>query len=360
MGYAILRTQKLKSGQAVRRSLAHAFREQDTPNADPSRTPQNTHIGAANVGEALARFNARLETQEKIRKNAVLAVEYLITGSPEDIHGKSREQQDAYFRDSLEWLKQRHGAENVIYAGIHRDEQTPHMYAYVVPLDERGKLNCRAFLGGAKALSDLQTQFATEVGQHHGLRRGIEGSKARHVRVKDYYARVNAAYAPLPEVKTQDPGKAPDEPQKPGFFASKAVKEDYRYRHTRWESEYKSWEARRKQRQSEIKQQRDAAVEVARTLADQAGEGKFLKSQVADLKKSNGKLAANNRYLQGVASLFSYEEIEARREQKAKAKAELEAERRQAQRDRSASVTLDFPSKSTPTPPKISPKGPGF
>ena len=40
-----------------------------------------------------------------------------------------------YFRDSLEWLKQRHGAENVVYAGIHRDETTPHMYAYVVPRD---------------------------------------------------------------------------------------------------------------------------------------------------------------------------------------------------------------------------------
>ena len=37
MGYAILRTQKLKSPVAVRRSMKHAFREQDTPNADPER-----------------------------------------------------------------------------------------------------------------------------------------------------------------------------------------------------------------------------------------------------------------------------------------------------------------------------------
>ena len=68
MGYAILRTQKLKSGIAVRRSMKHAFREQDTPNADPGRTPDNTHIGAKSVDEALARFNARLP--EKVRKNA--------------------------------------------------------------------------------------------------------------------------------------------------------------------------------------------------------------------------------------------------------------------------------------------------
>lgn len=191
MGFAILRTQKLKSGIAVRRSMKHAFREQDTPNADPGRAQENTHLGAANVDEALAKFNARLPA--KVRSNAVLAVEYLITASPEDMKGKSRQEQDAYFRDGLEWLKQRHGAENVVYAGIHRDETTPHMYAYVVPLDRQGKLNCRAFLGGAQALREMQTDFADKVGRQHGLERGLEGSKARHTSIQQYYARVNQA-----------------------------------------------------------------------------------------------------------------------------------------------------------------------
>ena len=49
------------------------------------------------------------------------------------MQGKARSSQDAYFRDALDWLKNKHGAENVVYAGIHRDETTPHMYAYVVP-----------------------------------------------------------------------------------------------------------------------------------------------------------------------------------------------------------------------------------
>lgn len=191
MGFAILRTQKLKSGIAVRRSMKHAFREQDTPNADPARHQENTHLGAANVDEALAKFNALLPA--KVRSNAVLAVEYLITGSPEDMKGKSRQEQDAYFRDSLKWLQQKHGAQNVVYAGIHRDEMTPHMYAYVVPLDRQGKLNCRAFLGGAQALREMQTDFAQQVGQQHGLQRGLEGSKARHTSIQHYYARVNQA-----------------------------------------------------------------------------------------------------------------------------------------------------------------------
>lgn len=198
MGYAILRTQKLKSGIAVRRSMKHAFREQDTPNADPGRTPDNTHIGAKSVDEALQRFNARLP--EKVRKNAVLAVEYLITASPEDMKGKTRVEQDAYFRDGLEWLKRRHGVENIVYAGVHRDETTPHMYAYVVPLDRQSKLNCRSFLGGAQALSEMQTEFAREVGKQHGLERGVEGSRARHTSIQQYYARVHAATPKTPDI----------------------------------------------------------------------------------------------------------------------------------------------------------------
>lgn len=198
MGKAIIRMQKLKSPVAVRRSMKHAFREQDTPNADPERTPDNTHIGARDVAEAMQRFNAALP--DKVRKNAVLAVEYLVTASPESMKDKTREQQDAYFSDSLEWLRRKHGAENVIYAGIHRDETTPHMYAYVLPKDERGKLNCRSFYGEKDSLSKMQTDFAQQVGYKHGLERGIEGSKARHTSIRQYYARVNAETPKTPSI----------------------------------------------------------------------------------------------------------------------------------------------------------------
>lgn len=315
MGYAILRTQKLKSGQAVRRSMTHAFREQDTPNADPERTPDNTHIGAADVDQALERFNARLP--DKVRKNAVLAVEYLITASPEDMHGKTRQEQDAYFRDALDWLKTKHGAENVVYAGIHRDEQTPHMYAYVVPIDERGKLNCRAFLGGAKALSQLQTDFSQEVGQQHGLQRGIEGSKARHTTIQQYYSRANQAFEPLPEVKTPAPKLRP-EPEKPWLLAGKDIKEAYQRDHGAWAREEAAAQSQKQQRMAEVKAQRDAAVETAIRHQAQAKEAQALRAEVVDLKKSNAvyvekssKFVELTRKLSKIAELFTPEEVKA-------------------------------------------------
>jgi hypothetical protein len=204
MAYAILRTQKLKHAVAVRRSMAHALRTQDTPNADPNRTPNNS-ASVGSVEEALSKFNERLATQTKLRSNAVLAVEYLVTGSPEDLNGKTQQQQDAYFADALKWLEAKHGKENVVAWGIHRDETTPHLYAVVVPIDDKGKLNCRHFLGGTKALNEMQTDFAQKVGQQHGLQRGIEGSKAKHTSIQTYYARVNSAIPKAPSVDVPEP-----------------------------------------------------------------------------------------------------------------------------------------------------------
>ena len=104
--YAILRTAKIKTRAELQRSLAHGFREQDTPNADAELTPQNTSEGGKNTAAVMQDFERRLETQSKIRKNAVLAVEYLVTASKEVMEVMSREQQDQYFADSLEWLKE--------------------------------------------------------------------------------------------------------------------------------------------------------------------------------------------------------------------------------------------------------------
>jgi hypothetical protein len=200
--FAILRVQKLKSAIAIRRSFKHAFREQDTPNADLERTPDNTHLGPQNVDQAMDAFRSRLP--EKHRVNAVLAIEYLVTATPEAMQAKGRDGQNAYFLDTLKWLQARHGKENVVYAGVHRDEASPHMYAYVVPR-VGDRLNCRHFLGGAKALSEMQTDFAEQVGAKHDLERGIEGSRARHTTLKQYYGRVNGKTPPTANIDVPAP-----------------------------------------------------------------------------------------------------------------------------------------------------------
>lgn len=185
--FCIIRAKKLKTAGNVGASIQHAFRDRETPNANPELTGLNMHTSKTSA-EAMARFRRLLP--ERIRANAVLAVEYLITASPEAVKKMSREKQIEYFKEGMNFLKKMHGAKNVFYCGVHLDETTPHMCAYVVPLDERGKLNCRSFLGGKQKLAILQSNFHAQVGERFGLQRGIMGSRARHSEVQRYYGKL--------------------------------------------------------------------------------------------------------------------------------------------------------------------------
>ena len=52
----------------------------------------------------------------------------------------------------------------MVAVSIHRDETTPHLIAYVVPLDEAtGKLNAKKWLGGRAKMSQMQSDFADQV-----------------------------------------------------------------------------------------------------------------------------------------------------------------------------------------------------
>lgn len=186
-GFVILRTAKIKTLGNMAGSLQHTFRERETPNADEARCTQNQVVVGPDNSEAVLEA-WRTNAPEKVRKNAVVGIEYLITGSPAAMARMERSEQDAYFAESINWLKSRHGAENILSAVIHRDETTPHLTAMVIPKDASGKLNARQFLGGRQKLREMQSDFAERVGKSHGLIRGIQGSKAKHQRVKSYYA----------------------------------------------------------------------------------------------------------------------------------------------------------------------------
>jgi Plasmid recombination enzyme/Toprim-like/Protein of unknown function (DUF3991) len=190
MSYAILRTAKLTSFGNIAGSASHNFRERKTPNADKDLTPSNVTTGAQSSREVLEAVKERLATVPTVRKNAVLAVEYFIGASPEWFQHSTVAQREAYFDAAEKWLKQRHGTENVIAFTRQYDETSPHVCAYVVPIDAKGKLNASHFLDGRTKLSAMQTDFADTVGKQFNLERGIEGSTAKHTTVKEYYARI--------------------------------------------------------------------------------------------------------------------------------------------------------------------------
>ena len=193
MAYAIYRTAKLGSFGEIGGSLSHTYRTRPTPNADENKQHLNKHIFETYNQCFDALKNA---IPEKRRSNAVLCIEHLITASP-DWNGWGTKKEEEFFKKSLEFLNNKYGKENVIAHSIHRDETTPHLIVYVLPIDEKGGLNAKKWLGGRAKLSQTQTDFANEV-KNLGLERGLENSKARHKTIKQFYAEIEK---PTPKLK---------------------------------------------------------------------------------------------------------------------------------------------------------------
>ena len=123
MAYAIMRCKKLASMGSAAAALKHCYRERETANADASKTPQNEHQAARSTDEAMGKLRDLLP--EKRRKDAVLAVEYLMTASPEWWKQATPEQQQAFFQRSRQWLADKYGEQNIIAATqMSRDQST--------------------------------------------------------------------------------------------------------------------------------------------------------------------------------------------------------------------------------------------
>jgi hypothetical protein len=201
MPFAIIRIAKLKKS-SIGGSGSHVSRSRPTPNADRSKLADNQTLIHNNdrelpLGEVVAAKIAANHKKRKIRPDAVHCVEFLLTASPEyfrphdptayGIYDPAR--LERWKQETIDWLKHEYG-DKIVRAELHLDEATPHIHAFLVPLDERGQLNCRGIFGERKKMFALQDSYSNAM-KPLGLQRGERESKATHTSVKKYYSAVN-------------------------------------------------------------------------------------------------------------------------------------------------------------------------
>jgi Plasmid recombination enzyme len=203
MPYAISRIAKLKQSN-IGGSGMHVSRTRVTLNADPNKLSENQTLIHNNdrdlpLSEVVHNKIHSVHQNRKIRTDAVYAVEILLTASPEyfrpDDPSKYGEYQqdklDGWMAASQKWLEDEYG-DRIVRAELHLDEATPHIHAYLVPVDAQGQLNCKKIFGGRAKMFAFQDSYAAAT-KHLGLERGVKESIAEHTTVKEYYAIVNAA-----------------------------------------------------------------------------------------------------------------------------------------------------------------------
>src|SRR5699024_8454225 len=145
MSYAVCRMQKVKSA-GLKGMQFHNQRERKrrtNDDIDHERTRENYDLKNDKNIDYNERVKEIIESQKtdtrKKRKDAVLVNEWLITSEQDYTDQLNRREQKQIFEDIYKLFSERYGKQNIAYATVHNDEQTPHMHLGVVPMRD-GKL----------------------------------------------------------------------------------------------------------------------------------------------------------------------------------------------------------------------------
>src|SRR5699024_964481 len=140
MSYAVCRMQKVKSA-GLKGMQFHNQRERESrTNEDIDR--ERTHENYDLQNDENINYNERVKDiidSQKTRKDAVLVNELLVTSDRDLFERLDPGEQKRFFEESYKLFSERYRKQNIAYATVHNDEQTPHMHLGVVPMRD-GKL----------------------------------------------------------------------------------------------------------------------------------------------------------------------------------------------------------------------------
>lgn len=170
---------KLSGLGGIRRHLIERQRVKTNPNIDLSRSHLNHCIDNLSPEHLNRRVNARirqLPLKKKLRSDAVGLEDIIISASADFMLSLDPDIREQYFSDSLHFLQNRYGKENVMYCQCHMDESNPHIHVGIVPITPDGRLSAKS-LFNPKTLEQLQTDFHDYVSKHYKLERGESHAK---------------------------------------------------------------------------------------------------------------------------------------------------------------------------------------
>lgn len=198
MAYAVIRiSKKLSSKNGYIGCFKHNSRNQEetekNQNVDHSKSHLNVYDGINTYQEFIAYKENDLKDKVK-KKDSVFCVEMVLTASPEFFKDKTDLEVKKWYSDNKNYLKSKYG-ENFIGCTLHLDETTPHIHAYVVPLDKDKKLNAKEVFNqnACREMQEDYPKFMQSCG--HDLKRGEPDKAVKHTNQKEFSTAVNKAIA---------------------------------------------------------------------------------------------------------------------------------------------------------------------
>lgn len=210
--FAVCRIRKIKS-PSLKATGDHNLRLINVPQANEHGKISRI-IGGKKHTSDLVKEQIEKQIIKKPRKDAVVAVEMVLSASPEyfrpenpDKHGQFNDERVQKWKEkSVAFLKEKYKS-NLVEVTLHLDEATPHLHAIIVPLttsiknkrrtkkqikDDVKPKTYKSTSLNAKDMFDkhqlvkLQTEYANSLSEL-GIKRGIAGSNVKNKRLDKHY-----------------------------------------------------------------------------------------------------------------------------------------------------------------------------
>lgn len=194
--YAVLRFAKLRNLGRVATASNHNARTASSGLSHTTPPPDGPGVVLLEGQmDAVAAWHARADAVGlgKPRRDAVLAVEMVMSASPTWFDNATPADRAEWTARSIAYAREVFGPDNILQAVRHDDEQTPHIHVIGIPLEQKQRaragrprkgregakrpaalswgLNADRILGSPDTLRDHQTVYAAELADI-GIRRG--------------------------------------------------------------------------------------------------------------------------------------------------------------------------------------------
>ena len=179
MSYVVARMTKYKSGNlgGAYKHNERIFKQHSNKDIDIERSHLNYELTDRDRSLSYEKqiknyIDENKISKRAIQKDAVLCDEWIITSDKDFFAKLTPEETRRFFETSKNYFAENYGLENIAYASVHLDENTPHMHMGIFNREE------------LKKIQDELPKYLSQYGFH--LQRGELDSTKKHLSTQEY------------------------------------------------------------------------------------------------------------------------------------------------------------------------------
>lgn len=177
---------KMKAHQLTGVQIHHQREKESKTNPDIDKSRSHLNYDLHNEKPIQFLRTAKRKIEEKapkarMRKDSNFVIEAELSAGQLFWQDASKQEQERFFKEAYNFMAEKIGKQNIVYAIVHHDEKTPHMHFGFCPITKDGRLNAKDVIMERKKMGRIHQNFYKQMKDRgFKIERG-EPAKEKHI-----------------------------------------------------------------------------------------------------------------------------------------------------------------------------------